>query len=104
MEQEWREGVSEVGGTASVEGYQVMERKAKKVTLIRGRGQAGVKLEKHEEGIQGVVTERTPTQITDQDDWFLLFYRPVFKPSADGAILDGRDYISSKAEMALRLE
>ncbi|XP_036071888.1 titin isoform X5 [Oryzias melastigma] len=99
MEQEWQEEVSEVGGTASLEGYQVVERKTKKVTLIRGRGQAEVKLEKQEEGIQGGVTERTPTQIRDQDDWFLLFYRPVIKPSADGAILDGRDYISSKTEM-----
>lgn len=81
MEQEWQEEVSEVGGTASLEGYQVVERKTKKVTLIRGRGQAEVKLEKQEEGIQGGVTERTPTQIRDQDDWFLLFYRPVIKPS-----------------------
>ncbi|XP_023819714.2 uncharacterized protein LOC101156915 isoform X10 [Oryzias latipes] len=102
MEQEWQEEVREAGGTASVEGYQVLERKTKKVALITGRGQSGLRLEKQEldeEGMQGGDPQRTLAQMGDEDDWFILFYRPVFKPPADGAILDGSDYISSKTEV-----
>uniref|UniRef100_A0A3P9L5S2 Protein 4.1 n=1 Tax=Oryzias latipes TaxID=8090 RepID=A0A3P9L5S2_ORYLA len=102
IEQEWQEEVREAGGTASVEGYQVLERKTKKVALITGRGQSGLRLEKEEldeEGMQGGDPQRTLAQMGDEDDWFILFYRPVFKPPADGAILDGSDYISSKTEV-----
>lgn len=83
MEQEWQEEVREAGGTASVEGYQVLERKTKKVALITGRGQSGLRLEKQEldeEGMQGGDPQRTLAQMGDEDDWFILFYRPVFKP------------------------
>ncbi|XP_035528044.1 uncharacterized protein LOC118335725 [Morone saxatilis] len=126
-------GSSDVTGTTTIVAYRKVERRSKKrVTIVEDRGQwqeemeevqAGVmseeRLEKEETWrkteIVEEITERKdterlqpedPSQVADQDIWFILFDRPpykaIFKPpvtTVERAQVDGGEYFSSTTEI-----
>nr|XP_046256671.1 uncharacterized protein LOC124065372 isoform X14 [Scatophagus argus] len=107
VEKEWqneveKSGSSEFANTTSVVAYQKVERRTKKrVTIVEETGQSqeemdGVqvperlekqgtwrKIEIQEEVTEREVAERLqpedPSQVADEDDWFMLFDRPLYK-------------------------
>ncbi|XP_041843135.1 uncharacterized protein LOC121641205 isoform X3 [Melanotaenia boesemani] len=109
IEKEWQGEVEEkfaspeLAGTTSVVAYQRVERTAKKRVTVEDGGQSGGtvldKWEIAEERTQKEVTGRGQAedhvQMEDEDDWFELFHRPLYKPAGNGS-----EYFSSKSEVA----
>ncbi|XP_054904191.1 uncharacterized protein LOC129371571 isoform X4 [Poeciliopsis prolifica] len=96
IRKEWQEegqrkfDSSDVSGATSVVIVQEVERRdGKRVTIVDERGESNRMLEKQ---TQREITERlhfgNPVQEENEDEWYLLFYRPpVYSPSDESTYL-----------------